>query len=111
MSEQYSPVLVLTGSAPSAVLANRLVGYDDAQAATAGQACKGVAYTNASAGEDYPVHALGLTAVTSGAAIAAGAALQSDTQGRVVTQTTGVLVGRALEAASAAGKLIQVLLK
>lgn len=111
MSEAYIEILTLTGTAPSAVTANRLVGFNDAQATVAGQACKGVAYSAADTGEDYPIHALGVTTVAAGAAVVVGAALQSDAQGRAITQSTGALVGRALEAASGADKLIQILLK
>ena len=45
-----------------------------------------------------------------GAAISAGAALEADSSGRVVTRSSGVRVGKALEAAGAAGDIISVLL-
>lgn len=111
MSEAYIEILCLTGIAPSVVNGNRFVGFDDAQATVAGQACKGVAYSEAAADNTYPIHAAGVTTVVSGAAVAVGAALQTDAQGRAVTQSSGVLVGRALEAATAADQLIQILLK
>jgi hypothetical protein len=111
MSEAYIEILTLTGTAPSAVSGNRFVGFNDAQASVAGQPCKGVAYSDAGTGEIYPIHAAGVTTVVSGAAVAIGAALQTDAQGRAVTQSSGVLVARALEAATAADQLIQVLLK
>ena len=46
--------------------------------------------------------------VESGAAIASGANLQSDSVGRVITAAGGVVVGRALQAAAGAGVAIWV---
>lgn len=43
--------------------------------------------------------------VEAGAAFASGATLQSDGTGRAITQTTGVAIARALEAATAAGQI------
>lgn len=111
MSEAYIPILTLTGSAPSAVTGNRFVGFNDAQATTAGQACKGVAYQSVTTSELYQIHAAGVTTVDSGAAVALGAAVETDNQGRAVTQSSGIALGRALEAATAANQKIQVLLK
>jgi hypothetical protein len=39
-----------------------------------------------------------------------GAALATDAQGRLVTHSTGPIVGRALQAATAAGQFFEVLL-
>jgi hypothetical protein len=48
--------------------------------------------------------------VVAGAAIAAGAAVQSDANGAAVTQnSTGDVCGEALEAATAAGELISII--
>ena len=48
--------------------------------------------------------------VVAGAAVSAGAALEADSSGRVVTRSSGVRVGKALEPAGAAGDIISVLL-
>jgi hypothetical protein len=58
------------------------------------------------------VRILGISKVEAGAAVALGAEVMSDTTGRAITAaTTGnAVVGRALQAATAAGEWIDVLL-
>ncbi|MBF0370980.1 MAG: DUF2190 family protein [Magnetococcales bacterium] len=138
MSQQNISVLTLTVTASGTVTTARGVGYDGAQATTAGQKVMGIAMTGAAAGESLAVVTKGTAIVESGAAIAIGDSLMVDTQGRVtpvtgnlsigsgatpVTSTaangeilTGAdlpeyLVGDALQAASAAGKFIEILLR
>jgi hypothetical protein len=54
------------------------------------------------------VKARGWMLVTAGGVIARGAQVETDAQGRAVTLTTGVVLGRALEAATAAGQEILI---
>lgn len=61
-------------------------------------------------GQPADVGILGPSKAVAGAAIAAGALLQSDNAGRVVTFTSGAVVGRAIEAATAANQIITVAL-
>ena len=65
--------------------------------------------TDFSAGEQASVATHGEVLVEAGAAIAAGAEVESDANGRAVTKTTGIGSGVARDAASAAGEIIRVL--
>ena len=77
--------------------------------AGAGERVLGVPTTDFSAGEQASVATHGEVLVEAGAAIAAGAEVESDANGRAVTKTTGVGSGVARDAASAAGEIIRVL--
>lgn len=110
MSTQSIPLLTLTLMAASVIAAARFVTPLGAQAGadanTLGAAC-----TAAAIGEKLPVDVRGTTTVEAGAAIALGATLKSDAQGRAITwAASGAKVGIALEAATAAGQFIEVLL-
>ena len=76
----------------------------------AGANALGVARYDAAAGEDVAVDALGTTEVEAGAAVAAGALVQADADGRAITRAAGVAVGRAMGAAAGAGSVVQVFL-
>jgi hypothetical protein len=102
-------ILTLTVKAAAALTANRAVTVAGAVPA-AGAACIGVTRTAGATGDLVPVDALGTTMAEAGAAVAVGDALEVDNLGRVITLNTGVKVGRALQAASAAGKVIEVVL-
>lgn len=101
--------IILTGTAvaASALTQNRFVGYTDATPA-AGAACKGVAEDSVAIGETVGVKARGWLLVQAGGVVARGAAVETDNQGRAVTLNTGVSLGRALDAATAAGQLIRI---
>lgn len=110
MSTSSLPLLTLTQVAVSAITACRFVTALGAQAGadanTLGAAC-----APAAIGEAFSVDVRGTTTVEAGAAIALGATLKSDASGRAITwATTGAKVGIALEAATAAGQFIEVLL-
>ena len=77
--------------------------------ASAGERALGVPTTDFSAGEQASIATHGEILVEAGAAIAAGAEVESDANGRAVTKTTGVGFGAARDAASAAGEIIRVL--
>ena len=110
MSTSSLPLLTLTQVAVSAITACRFVTALGAQAGadanTLGAAC-----APAAIGEAFSVDVRGTTTVEAGAAIALGATLKSDASGRAITwAATGAKVGIALEAATAAGQFIEVLL-
>jgi hypothetical protein len=65
---------------------------------------------SAAAGERVSVGALGSTIAEAGAAITVDVLLEVDSVGRVVPKNTGVAVARALQAASGAGQMVEVLL-
>ena len=77
--------------------------------ASAGERALGVPTTDFSAGEQASIATHGEILVEAGAAIAAGAEVESDANGRAVTKTTGVGFGVARDAAGAAGEIIRVL--
>lgn len=110
MSQQSVSLLTLTLTAAGAIAANRFVTATGAQTGADGNAV-GVAATAAALGERFPVVVKGTAIVEAGAAISAGATLKSDASGRAIAwATSGAKVGVALEAATAAGQFIEVLL-
>ncbi|MFC3716810.1 capsid cement protein [Luteimonas soli] len=109
MSQKHS-LLTLTILAAAALTAQRFVTTAGAVATAAGNA-DGVAATDAAIGDLVPVDVAGTAVVTAGAAIAAGAYVQVGTDGKAITQASGgAAVGKALEAASADGDPIEILL-
>lgn len=71
----------------------------------------GVTRSAGATAEKVSVDVIGTAIVEAGAAIAAGATLKSDSLGRAITwATSGAKVGLALEPATTAGQLIEVLL-
>lgn len=103
--------LTLTVIAAAALSANRGVTTGGAVPA-AGAPIAGFTRTSANAGDPVPVDAGGTVIAETGAAIAAGAAVEVDDQGRVVTNTTGTKVGRMAPgqaAAAAAGALVELI--
>lgn len=111
----HSSLFALTAIAAGEIAANRAVGWDDAQASVQGQKVKGVSqYPADGAGEAIAVTAIGEVAIETGAAVAAGASLIADADGRAITATgtAGEYVfADAEEAASAAGETIMALLR
>ena len=104
--------LTLTVVAAGALAAARFVNQAGAYPA-AGAAAFGVTRTSAdAAGDVVPVDVQGTTIVEAGAAISFDAPLMVDAQGRAVPLTVGSKspVGRAMEAATAAGEQIEILL-
>lgn len=111
MSKQSTPLLTLTIAAAGVIAADRFVTPAGAQAGADANTL-GVARSAAAvAGDKVPVDVLGTTIVESGAAVAAGATVKSDATGRAIAwASAGARVGVALQAASAAGQFIEVLL-
>lgn len=85
----------------------RFVDYSGAKCPAKARAI-GVAEESAAIGEVFAVNTLGVLIVESGGAIAAGAGVESDADGRGVSATTGVVNGWALDAATAAGEFIRI---
>ena len=104
------PLQTITLTAGGAVEKHRLVGITGAHTG-AGARAIGVADVDADSGDLFPVVTQGVALVVAGAAVAAGADLESDATGRVVTLSTGKLAGVALTAAAAAGTKVRVLLE
>jgi len=69
----------------------------------------GVAAVNCDPGQQATVNVQGIMLVEAGAAIAAGVQVEADAQARAVTLAAGVSLGRALDAAGAAGEVIRIL--
>ncbi len=109
MPAQSIPVLSLTRTLTGTVVANRFVTIAGA-ATGAAAAALGVARTAGASGDEITIDVLGTTVIEAGAAIAAGVEIEADSVARGVTQSAGVVLGWSLEAAGAAGDLIEVLL-
>ena len=105
---QNIPLLTLSLLASAALTGNRFTTLAGAVCGAAGAAA-GVARSDAAAGAYVPVVLLGTATLEAGGVIAAGDYLQSDSLGRGVTATTGPALALALEAAAAAGQMIEVL--
>lgn len=83
-----------------------------AVAAASGARCIGVLQDAPSSGAQGSIAYGGTSKVVAGAAVAVNAQVQTDASGRAITAvSTGHIQGTALEAASAAGEIISVLLQ
>ena len=91
------------------VRARRFVGFAGAYAAADGDAVYGVARTDGKKDGVIAVDVQGRLEVEAAAAIAAGAAVESDDAGRAQARTgTHTIAGYALTAATAAGDIIDI---
>jgi len=103
--------LTLTVTAAAALSANRGVTVAG-DVPAAGAAIAGFTRTAAATGDLVPVDAGGTVIAESGAAVAAGAAVEVDNLGRVITLNTGLKVGRMAPgqaATTAAGQLVELI--
>jgi len=113
MSSQKFALLTLTVTATGAVSPHRFVSFAGAQLAVAGALALGVSTFQAVANDDLALDVIGTTVVESGAAVAVGDAIVSDASGRGIENPAvggEVVLGYALDAATAAGEFIEVLL-
>lgn len=101
-------LMTVTVLAAAALARFRFVTFAGAVPA-AGARVMGVAATDFDNGELAGVNTHGELLVEAGAAISAGAEVETDASGRAVTKTTGVAFGVARDAATAAGDIIRVL--
>lgn len=108
---QATHIFSLTVTAAAALTAHRFVSTTGGVPA-AGANTLGAALSDAASGAKVPVATVGTAIAEAGAAIAAGAALEVDNLGRVITKNTGVTVGRMApgETAGAAGDKVEVIL-
>lgn len=91
------------------VKAHRFVGFGGAYVASDGDVVYGVARTDGNKGEVIAVDVQGRLLVEAAAAIARGAAVESDDAGKAQTRTgTHAIAGYALTAASAGGEIIEI---
>lgn len=110
MSIQNISLLTLTVALTGAVAAHRFVTPAGALAGADANTL-GVTRSAGVSGEKASVDVIGTAVVEAGAAIAAGATLKADATGRGITWiTAGGKVAIALQAATAAGQFIEVLL-
>jgi hypothetical protein len=110
MAKTFKSALTLTVTAAVDVLQHRFAGFDGNYAA-AGAPVYGVFQADTASGEAAPVDAIGELVVEAGGVINAGAAVEVGTNGKAVAQTSGAIVGYAVDAAAADGDLIRVLVK
>lgn len=101
-------LLTLTVLATAVLSRFRLVGFTGG-VCDVGEPALGVAVAGFDVGEQAGVAARGELLVEAGAIVAVGQEVESDLVGCVVPLTTGVVVGRARDAAAAAGDIIRVL--
>ena len=88
---------------------HRFVTSAGAPAGSGGHAL-GVASMDAASGEWLGIVVLGSAQIEAAGALSVGEAVESDTEGRAITHTNGVKLGRTLQAATAVGDLIEILL-
>lgn len=101
MSQQGTPILSLPFTAAAAIGQNIMVSPTGGLPAAAGNTL-GVNMFDVAIGERGTCVALGSWFVKAGAAIAAGAAVEVNAAGKVITKAAGVAVGRLAPGQSAA---------
>jgi len=111
MSKQAVSIFALSVIATGVINKCRFVTAAVAQAGAAANTL-GVARTDAAIGDVMTVDVLGTAVVEAGAAVAAGALVETDAQGRAITKAAGIAVGRVLpgQVAGAAGDFVEILL-
>jgi len=110
MSKQSIPLLTPTRRLTGTVAQHRFVSAAGAQVVADANAI-GVTRVAGVSGDNVPVDMIGTTIIEAGAAFADGATLKSDSTGRGITWVTaGARLAIALQAATAAGEFIEVLL-
>ena len=107
MTQKIS-VLTLAVVAAATLAAERAVGRDG-NYATAGGHAVGVTNTGGGDGDRIGCDVIGTTIVTAGAAFSDGDFLQVGTDGKLVVQTAGVAVAKAMQDAAADGDRVEVL--
>jgi hypothetical protein len=108
MGEKTSkPILTGTIQAVSACVKMTFCGFDGDLCA-AGAKALGVFQVDGDAGEFVPVDHNGVILVLSGAAVAVGAEVQSNADGKAITKDTGVSNGWAMDEATGANQIIRI---
>ena len=101
------PTLTTSVITALGVTRRRFVGFDG-NACAVGVKALGVCEADTDPDGVAPVNVQGVILVEAGAAIAAGAEVQSDATGRAITKAAGVGNGHAWDAAAAAGDVIRI---
>lgn len=110
MSDLETPVLRRTVKLAADTGVHRFVDYDGS-APTVREDALGPIYVKGSNGDRVAATVFGFAPVVVSAAVAAGAPLEVLADGRVKTQAAGgVIVARAMEAATAANQVIEALI-
>lgn len=108
---QKRPIFSLTAVAAVALAGNRFVTLAGNYPA-AGAGAFGVTDTDAAVGDAVAVDIIGTSKITAGAPFVKGASLMADATGRGIAEADdGVVLATALEAATAEGQIVEVLLK
>lgn len=112
MAANYVDILTLGIDATAAITEYRFVGLAGAHAGY-GRAILGSSCFDAAVGERCTVIAQGTAAIEAGGAIASGATVQSDADGKAITLVNGESAGRLAPGASAsgAGEIVEVILE
>lgn len=105
---QEAILFPVTIKAETDLIADRYVTQGGVYATPAGSGF-GVTTRNETSGQFTTVSVLGTKIVTAGAAIALDAKVEIGTDGKVVTLSAGVAVGRCMQAATADGDKIEIL--
>lgn len=109
--KQEITLLKITLTATAALLANRFVSISGGVPAAAANSY-GVTDSDAAVGAKVAIKSHGTAMVETGGAIAAGALIETDNQGRAITRNAGAILGRLApgEVATAAGQIVEVIL-
>ena len=107
MNQTQKVVLVTSMVALADLAARRFVGLDGGVCA-AGAKAIGVVEADTESGNVAPANVLGIILVEAGAAVSAGADVQSDAAGKAIPKDAGLSNGIALDAALADGDLIRI---
>jgi hypothetical protein len=110
MSKQAITLLSLPVQAITAITEYRAVTYAGAQVAAADAVVLGIASRSAANGEYVDVAVKGTAVIEAGGVVAVGALVYTDASGRGVAVGANNAIARALQAASAAGDFIEILL-
>jgi hypothetical protein len=108
MRKTEHPILIITIAAAAAALSGGRFCTVAGAVPAAGAYCPGVVHEDVAIGEPVPVMTHGVAIVTTGGSITAGAAVETDNQGRAVVLNEGVPLGRALDTSTGAGQEIRV---
>lgn len=103
----HQPLLTISIPCTVAITKRRFVTNAGAPAGN-GVYAPGVAELDCDPGLQASVNTHGVVLVEAGAAIAVDAQVQSDASARAITLAAGVSLGRAIDAAAAAGDVIRV---
>lgn len=109
MAASSTSLMALSITAAAAITAHRFTTLAGAVPG-AGAGAVGVARAPAASGEMLPIDVIGTAVVETGGAVVAGALVETDNQGRAITRSTGIALGRALAASGGAGEFVEVML-